>query len=86
MTLYDTFEPVKEATTPEAMRAEIYRLRRRDYLVRSVMDAADYIGASAEDRYTVLAYYALSERAKLLSKLLEFYVVSPLPNLVEPKP
>lgn len=57
-------DQVREVETTNEMRAEIARLSRNDVLVRTVMDAADYAGMPAEDRYAVLAYHALSERAK----------------------
>lgn len=65
-------EQVKEATTPTEMRAELYRLRHFDPLVRAVFDAADYGGSSAEDRYTMLAYYAMRDRNKVMETALEF--------------
>lgn len=54
-------EQIKDADTVEEMRVEIFRLRQYDPLVRNVMDRADYTGLSGEDRYTILAYYALKE-------------------------
>ena len=64
-------EQVREATTPDEMRAEIFRLRREAPLVRNVMDMADFNGLSSEDRYTALAYYALKESAKARSMVLD---------------
>lgn len=78
----DMIEQVKDATTPEEMRAEIFRLRHYDHLARSAMDAADYKGMSAEDRYTILAYYALRERAKLLSTVLDGAMLRPIPPMI----
>lgn len=63
---------VKDATTTEEMRAELYRLRHFDPLVRAVFDAADYAGMSAEDRYTMLAYHAMRDRNKVMETALEF--------------
>ena len=75
-------EQVRDAATPEDMRAEIYRLRREAPLVRSVMDMADYNGLSAEDRYTMLAYHTLKESAKVRELLLEQLNITPHPFLV----
>jgi hypothetical protein len=65
------FEEVKPASTPDEMRAEIFRLSYNDNLVRSVMQMADYNGLNAEDRYTILAYNALKQRADLLERELQ---------------
>lgn len=65
------FEQVKEVTTPEEMRAEIFRLQHYDALVRNVMEAANYGGLSAEDRYTILAYHALCAKNDALSRMIE---------------
>ena len=80
-------EQVREATTPEEMRAEIFRLRREAPLVRSVMDMADFNGLSAEDRYTALAYYALQESANARRLVLEqLQMTTPAHFLVTPNP
>jgi len=66
-------EQVKDAETPEEMRAELYRLQHYDPLVRAVMDSANYRGASAGDRYTVLAYNALKQLAEIKRHVLSDY-------------
>lgn len=75
-------EKVKEATTPDEIRSEIFRLRRNDPMVRAVMDMADYKGMSAEDRYAVLAYYALRERAVLKQTVLDDALMRPMPPII----
>lgn len=65
-------EQVKEATTPEEMRAELFRLKHYDPLVRAVWDSADYGGMSAEDRYTILAYHAVKSKNEAQQQVLEF--------------
>ena len=72
-------EQVRDAATPEEMRAEIFRLQHYDALVRSVMDSSNYTGMSAEDRYTVLAYHALRGKNYAQSQILEFVNTSPTP-------
>jgi hypothetical protein len=52
---WNMLEHLKDAETPDEMRAAIYRLQHYDPIVRAVMVSANYRGASAEDRYTVLA-------------------------------
>jgi len=78
-------EQVQDATTPREMRAEIFRLLRHDPLIRSVMDTADYNGMAAEDRYTLLAYYALKERNRLREMVLEQAMLRPPPPFLVPK-
>ncbi len=75
-------EQVRDATTPTEMRAELYRLRHFDQLVRAVFDAADYGGVSAEDRYTVLAYNAMRDRNKAMETALEFANCTVRPMIV----
>ena len=72
----------KEATSPADMRAEIFRLRRDLPPVRAVMDTADYNGMSAEDRYTMLAYHALRDYARVHNVLMDHLLVTPGPHLV----
>lgn len=64
-------EQVNDADTPEEMRAEIARLRRYDSTVCRVMDTADFRGLSGEDRYTMLAYYALKALSMTQQNLLD---------------
>lgn len=72
-------EQLREAATPEEMRAEINRLSREraSVLVRSVMDCADYNGLSSEDRYTMLAYHALRDLARHQKVALEHLLLTP---------
>ena len=78
----DIIEQVKDASTPKEMRSEIFRLSYYDPLVRSVRDAANYSGMSAEDHYTVLAYNALRERNKLQSLMLNDANISVRPMMI----
>lgn len=75
-------EQVRDATTPEEMRAEIFRLTYYDSLVRSVRDASNYRGMSAEDFYTVLAYNALRQRNHIQALFLEHARCNPMPTIV----
>jgi len=73
-------EQPREVYTVDEMRREIERLARDDALIHNVMTSADISGASAEDRYTMLAYYALVERAKAQQRIHRFL----LNSLVDP--
>ena len=79
-------EQVRDATTTEEMRAEIFRLQRLDPLVRSVMDAANYRGMSAEDRYTMLAYHALRQKNHMQALILEGAMMNPMPPMILIRP
>lgn len=68
---------VRPATTPVEMRRELLRLRREDPIVRSVMDAADYGGWSAEDRYVMLSYHAIKAKNEALVRLLDMTNCTP---------
>jgi hypothetical protein len=63
------FEPIKQAETPDEMRAVFERLCYHDYTVRHVFDMARYRGMSGEDKYVSLAYI-------LIKKLREFQGVA----------
>lgn len=78
----DMTEQVKNAETPEEMRAEIYRLQHYDPMVRAVMDSANYRVASAEDRYTVLAYNALKQLADIKRHVLNDALMRPAPHVL----
>ena len=79
-------EQVRDATTANDMRAEIFRLRRENPLVRAVMDTADINGLSAEDRYTMLAYHALKGYAEMQKMLLDQFQTMPAPVVFRPGP
>jgi len=74
-------EQIKEAATPGEMRAEIFRLTRHDAMVNNVMRMTEYSGASAEDRYTILAYYALRDRAMAQQMVLDNAMTRPMPPM-----
>jgi len=74
-------EQVRDATTPEQMRAEFFRLARYDSMVRAVMDTANYNGLSAEDKYTLLAYSALRDRASAMKQVYDFVIRTPMATL-----
>lgn len=73
------FHEPEEAKTAEEMRKAIFGLLRDDNLVRAAFDMADYNGLSGEDKYTILAYTALRERAYFGNKVLRFASLSPTP-------
>lgn len=71
------FEEPREAVTPAEMRAEIFRLRYNNATIHNVMTAADHQGLSAEDRYTMLAYYALKQGIHYQNTALQFINLTP---------
>ena len=64
-------EKVGDANTADEMRAELFRLRCYNPLVRNILDRADFSGMSAEDRYVFLSYYAIKQNVDLQNLLLE---------------
>ena len=53
-------EQVREASTPEQMRAEINRIAQHDALTRQVMVIADRYGMSGEDGLTAFPLTCLA--------------------------
>lgn len=66
-----TVEQVRPCTGTNDMRAEIFRLRHEDPLVRNVLTMADYTGMSSEDRYALLAFEALKQLNAIKQRVLE---------------
>lgn len=64
-------EEVKEASTVEEMRAELFRQRQFNPVVQSVFTMADVNGLSGEDRYVHLAYLALRQGTALQNLMLD---------------
>ena len=79
---YMNYRKIDEANTPEEMRAAIYKLTRDEPTVRSVCDAANYHGWSAEDKYTMLAYYALQHMQAYRERVLAFSALDTRQTLV----
>lgn len=77
---YSDLMRVKDATTPEEMRAELFRLKRYDPAVCAVLDLADCRGMNAEDRYTLLAYNAVKAKNEALAHILELVTTSLPPS------
>lgn len=75
-------EQVADDSTIEEMRAEINRLRRYDPVVCQALDTADFNGMSAEDRYTILSYFALKQKCYFHQQLLDLSAVYSKPLFV----
>jgi len=69
--------------TPEDMRKELFRLRLHDPLVRRVFDVANMDGLSAEDKYTMLAYYAMADRNRFQQLLVDDAMTRPRQFFIE---
>lgn len=70
-------ERAKKVNTIDEMRAELFRLKHYNPMVRNVFDTADYSGMSAEDRYTLLAYHSVRLNIELQAQMLQQLQVSP---------
>ena len=75
-------ERAKEANTIDEMRAELFRLKHYNPMVRNTFDAADFSGMSAEDRYAALAYHAVSLNIELQNQLMSNLDVSSNPKII----
>lgn len=69
--------------TADEMRREIEAMRDTDPLVYRAMTAADIVGMRDENRYLMLAYYALLDLQVLRAELLERMRNSPCPASIE---
>lgn len=54
-------KPDKEPVSVDEMRVAIHAAERKSALIHSTMTAAYYRGMSGEDKYAMLAYYALRQ-------------------------
>lgn len=69
--------PKQEPATVDEMRQAILRAYRNDHTVHSAFQFADHRGMSGEDRYAMLAYYALRRVHDLHNQVLRFADVMP---------
>lgn len=65
--------------SPTEMRQAIAKAMHESHLVRNIMYAADYAGATAEDRYTMLAYHSLVALETYYQKCLQMTMLFPSP-------
>lgn len=70
-------KPLDEATTPEEMRAALFKMSYDDSLVGQVFMHANRSGLSAEDRYTMLAYHAVKAYRHMMNDAIEQANISP---------
>lgn len=66
------------------MRRRIFEASYESSLVRAAMNAADYNGMNAEDRYTMLAYHALVALETYFQRCLEITRLNPNPPILVP--
>lgn len=64
------------------MRRAIFEATYESPLIRNAMMAADYRGASAEDRYTMLAYHALVALETYYKQALKIAMLYPDPMVL----
>lgn len=69
--------PDKEPETVDEMRQAILRAYRDDSTIHAVFQTADHRGMSGEDRYAMLAYYALRRIHDLDKMVFRFASVMP---------
>lgn len=80
----NSFSPdIDNASDPAGMRAAIDRYARHSALVQNVLTLSDINNMKLEDRYSILAYYALQQLSILQRQQLEFLASrAPAPILV----
>src|SRR5271168_2952006 len=66
------------------MRRRIFEASHESALVRQAMNAADYNGMNAEDRYTLLAYHSLVALETYYKQCLKMTMLYPQPPLMRP--
>lgn len=71
-----------EQGTPAGMRVAIYNGLRDSALIWKAWHEADLRGLTGEDRYTLIAYYALIQLEATTQKLLEHMHRCPHPPLM----
>jgi hypothetical protein len=64
------------------MRQAIFEASHESALVRNIMYAADHMGATAEDRYTMLAYHALIALETYYKRTSELTMMVPHPMFI----
>ena len=61
---YDTWEKLDEATTPQEMRAAMFKISRDEVIIRNGLRYRDMTGCTGEDTWTMIAYYAIKIMAE----------------------
>lgn len=78
-------KPTTEPVSVDEMRQAIRRAYRDDHTIHAVFQQADFKGMSGEDRYAMLAYYALRRVRDLEAINLRWVNSHPMPPLVQPR-
>ena len=76
---------IDDATTPEEMRAALFR-RCYSSIVHRSFNTADYKGLNGEDRYTLLAYHAVKLAEELQELLIEQTMTQIRPIVIATNP
>lgn len=77
---------IDDATTPEEMRAALFKATRYSSIVHNAFAAADIQGLNGEDRYTMLAYHAVKLAEGLQESLFEYTMREIRPIVIHHKP
>jgi len=73
----ELYKNLEEAKNIDEMRKAIFRYSYDDPLTRNVMKAADIQGLSGEDRYVLLAYYALKDCHIMRQNIVDSEMLNP---------
>lgn len=77
---------IDDATTPEEMRAALFRASYHNSTVGVVFAAANHKGLNSEDRYTLLAYHAARLAEDLQESLFKQALAQIRPTVANAKP
>lgn len=75
-------KPAEEPKSIDEMRKAILEASRHVTIVRSAMYSADAQGLSGEDRYAMLAYYALRQLEGAHQRLMAYVSITPMPPFI----
>jgi len=73
----------KEVTDLNEMRQEIQRAARDSVLIRNAFMRAEHTGMSGEDKYVLLAYYALKELQVHYQRNMDWLMLTPSPFVIK---
>lgn len=78
-------KPEKDPASIDEMRQAIDRARMDSPIIRNALDTAQWKGMSGEDKYVLLAYWALRELETHYRMNMDWLMTQPSPSLVIPK-
>jgi hypothetical protein len=75
-------KPEKDPASIDEMRQAIDRARWDSSLIKNALDTAQFNGMSGEDKYAMLAYWALRELETQYQSNLRWLMLQPSPGII----